>query len=203
MNYQEQLRSEAWQNRRKSILHRDHNRCAKCNNMVILQHEGVLTGRAINHENDWGIDIIVTVLSRDLLIRASISDEIKATLPKMVKVYYYMDAEIQSNKPKIAAILDESGEFIHVPGLHVHHQYYQFGKMAWDYPEEALITLCWICHENTHKSASIPILDDKGRNIGKLTPCIRCYSAGYFPEFRHVNSGICFRCKGARYEEFI
>lgn len=32
--------------------------------------------------------------------------------------------------------------------LHVHHKYYEHGKLPWDYPLSALITLCEICHEN-------------------------------------------------------
>ena len=31
--------------------------------------------------------------------------------------------------------------------LHVHHQYYEFGKNIWDYPDESLITLCEDCHK--------------------------------------------------------
>lgn len=35
--------------------------------------------------------------------------------------------------------------------LDVHHKYYLDGKMAWEYPDAALITLCHPCHENFHK----------------------------------------------------
>lgn len=31
--------------------------------------------------------------------------------------------------------------------LHVHHRYYIKGKDPWEYPKEALITLCEECHE--------------------------------------------------------
>lgn len=31
--------------------------------------------------------------------------------------------------------------------LHVHHKYYEPNLMAWEYPNEALITLCLWCHE--------------------------------------------------------
>jgi hypothetical protein len=36
-----------------------------------------------------------------------------------------------------------------------------------------------------------------------LTPCARCHGAGGFPEYRHVQNGVCFRCHGSRYDEFI
>jgi len=31
--------------------------------------------------------------------------------------------------------------------LHVHHRYYESGKDPWDYPDEALETICARCHE--------------------------------------------------------
>lgn len=34
--------------------------------------------------------------------------------------------------------------------LQVHHLYYLSGKMAWEYPFEALTILCKHCHEITH-----------------------------------------------------
>lgn len=34
--------------------------------------------------------------------------------------------------------------------LQVHHRYYDDGKMAWEYPMRALITLCKTCHEREH-----------------------------------------------------
>ena len=36
-----------------------------------------------------------------------------------------------------------------------------------------------------------------------FTPCVRCNGMGYFPEYKKIENGICFRCRGARYEELI
>lgn len=93
--------------------------------------------------------------------------------------------------------------WLYAKGLHIHHKYYQIGKRAWEYPNEALVTLCWECHENLHKNEQVPYLDANGVEIGKLTPCSRCYGAGWFPEYNHIQNGICFKCSGAKYEEFI
>jgi len=30
--------------------------------------------------------------------------------------------------------------------LHVHHDYYEKGKLPWEYPDEAYAVLCWRCH---------------------------------------------------------
>ena len=90
-----------------------------------------------------------------------------------------------------------------VKNLHVHHKYYQRSKSPWDYPNEALVTLCWKCHEDIHSKEKTKWLDENGQVLGSLTPCSRCFGAGVFPEFNHVQNGICFRCDGAKYEEFI
>jgi hypothetical protein len=34
--------------------------------------------------------------------------------------------------------------------LHVHHRWYGRGRMPWQYPDEALITLCDVCHHAEH-----------------------------------------------------
>jgi hypothetical protein len=31
--------------------------------------------------------------------------------------------------------------------LHIHHKYYEYGKDPWDYPLDALVTLCDSCHK--------------------------------------------------------
>ncbi|NDK54771.1 hypothetical protein [Pontibacter fetidus] len=94
-------------------------------------------------------------------------------------------------------------EWKNVKGLQVHHKYYQVGAMPWEYPDGALTTLCWYCHEELHKNSKVPVLDRWGNKIGEYTNCSRCHGAGVFPEFSHVQSGICFRCNGAKYEELL
>jgi 5-methylcytosine-specific restriction endonuclease McrA len=34
--------------------------------------------------------------------------------------------------------------------LNVHHTYYYPGKLPWEYPDKALITLCDLCHQWEH-----------------------------------------------------
>jgi len=38
---------------------------------------------------------------------------------------------------------------VHVT-LHCHHNYYVEGKLPWEYPLEAMTTLCEVCHERLH-----------------------------------------------------
>lgn len=94
-------------------------------------------------------------------------------------------------------------EWKSVKGLQVHHKYYQLGALPWEYPDDALTTLCWYCHEELHKNGKVPVFDGHGDSVGEYTYCKRCHGAGEFPEYSHVQSGICFRCQGAKYEELI
>ena len=36
--------------------------------------------------------------------------------------------------------------------LHVHHQYYEYGKDPWDYPHKSLWTFCEDCHKKAESS---------------------------------------------------
>lgn len=38
--------------------------------------------------------------------------------------------------------------------LQVHHTKYMFGKLAWQYPDNWLVTLCEKCHKKVHKIKS-------------------------------------------------
>ena len=89
--------------------------------------------------------------------------------------------------------------------LNVHHRYYIYKAMAWEYEDGALVTLCHHCHVLIHKTIHPLQYLQKGGQLEplKLTPCHRCNGAGFFPEFKHVLSGKCFWCHGARYEELI
>lgn len=42
--------------------------------------------------------------------------------------------------------------------LNVHHLSYENGKLAWEYPNQQLITLCKDCHENEHNIAPTPVV---------------------------------------------
>lgn len=40
--------------------------------------------------------------------------------------------------------------------LNVHHKEYEKNKLAWEYPNEDLVTLCQSCHENEHRIVPYP-----------------------------------------------
>jgi hypothetical protein len=86
--------------------------------------------------------------------------------------------------------------------LQVHHRYYVRQWLPWEYPDDALATLCLDCHRGLHDQERVPIFD---AILGKLVrvemrPCIRCLGAGFFPQYLHAEGGVCFRCWGGRFE---
>jgi hypothetical protein len=54
--------------------------------------------------------------------------------------------------------------------LHIHHLYYVNGKMAWQYPNNALITLCSICHKDWHKKYSSIVRNTNRVKTKKIKP---------------------------------
>ena len=89
--------------------------------------------------------------------------------------------------------------------LHVHHTFYILGKLPWDYDDNTLQTLCNWCHWVFHEKEKVPVYAQTANELKEMnyTPCKRCNGAGIFPEYKHVQAGLCFRCRGTRYEELI
>lgn len=89
--------------------------------------------------------------------------------------------------------------------LHVHHKFYVLGRLPWEYNDDALITLCNWCHWNFHTENKVPVYKMVNQKLEQveLTPCKRCNGTGWFPEFGHIQNGICFRCHGTKFEELI
>ncbi|MFA4851024.1 MAG: hypothetical protein WC599_00710 [Bacteroidales bacterium] len=87
---------------------------------------------------------------------------------------------------------------------YVHHQYYILNKLPWEYPE-ALVTMCYECHQKLHEEGKVPVFYEiGGEKVQKFyKPCVRCNGRGWFPEFIHVEHGVCFRCRGWAWEEMI
>lgn len=81
-------------------------------------------------------------------------------------------------------------------GLNIHHKKYIIGRKPWEYDADSLITLCENCHHNIHEKVITPILDESGNRLGVAMICDKCGGSGYLPQYKHVEHGICFKCKG-------
>lgn len=81
--------------------------------------------------------------------------------------------------------------------LNVHHTYYVEGKNPWEYPDDALETLCEDCHQMRHEK---PVPCYRSLNMKDVvchySRCNRCKGSGYLPQYNHVQHGICFECNG-------
>ncbi|MFC3809326.1 hypothetical protein [Lacihabitans lacunae] len=144
-------------------------------------------------------------------------NEIRKIYYENINTGYYKAIEVLIGKEKLNKLirqefklltsepsketLENVVEWYHLRNLHVHHNYYQIGYKAWEYSNDALLTLCWECHENLHKKTKIKILGRNGEFLEEKNVCKRCYGAGYLQEFSHVENGICFRCNGYRFEQ--
>ena len=87
--------------------------------------------------------------------------------------------------------------------LNIHHKFYIRNRLPWDYSNDILITLCNWCHDELHKNEMIKVYDDQLNEIKNMTPCSRCGGRGWFPEYDHVEAGICFKCRGAKFDELV
>jgi 5-methylcytosine-specific restriction endonuclease McrA len=176
--YNEQLTKNEWKVKRQKIIKRDKGICQQCLNFCTYDY----LPNYLNPDKSGITKIILTEKKRWQKVRIPIFND---TIEFEETIF---DFE-QVQNPLFA---------------HVHHKYYVLNSMAWEYPDEALILLCNKCHFKFHSENIIPIYTDhKLKDSIKFTPCQRCNGAGIFPEFSHIQNGICFRCNGNRFEEFI
>ena len=58
--------------------------------------------------------------------------------------------------------------------LHVHHRYYIYNALAWEYEDSALITLCPSCHSLVHKTCAPILYLLKNNSLLQMnyTPCV-------------------------------
>lgn len=81
--------------------------------------------------------------------------------------------------------------------LEIHHKYYIWGKLPWEYNCNALTTLCDSCHEKEHfENNRIVYSTDSLTTKKNLKDCSKCNGIGYINAYRHVQNGICFNCWG-------
>ncbi len=83
---------------------------------------------------------------------------------------------------------------------HVHHTYYLKDSLPWEIDESALQTQCGLCHKRIHDRTIIKVFKQIENRLIETNNndiyCSRCHGSGYFPEYDHIQGGICFRCHG-------
>ena len=91
----------------------------------------------------------------------------------------------------------ESLSFSYAPhGFDVHHLHYIKGRLPWEYENNALISVCRDCHVEIHRTETIKLYDIDGVTELETNACNRCSGEGFIELYRHVQGGICFKCRG-------
>lgn len=179
LTYYELLSTIEWESKRQSIIRRDSHNCKSCK-------KGDTYKKITN----------------------GVKEYFWVTIPE--KVRRYKNTFIDKGVLEEYFILDDR-DFIFTKSdkhsfLHVHHKYYIKGTLPWDYKDECFETLCVHCHYDLHQKETIPVYIPTPNGLFEkvaLTPCERCSGAGILPHFDYYMGGICFRCYGAKFEQFI
>jgi hypothetical protein len=208
MNYIEQLNTDEWQNKRQDILERDGNRCTNC---------GVLRSKYIGISKSFGVKNYDEMVAEGCLFLESaleskhfiffkdqafykvefIGDESKNIELKKLKFSIKFKEPINEFATSTPYYVSFNEEFNidELIDLNVHHKYYMTGKMAWEYDNDALVTLCHHCHQEVHKNEEIYVYSDS-RNKILLETCWKCDGAGFIPAYHYYKNGVCFACNG-------
>ena len=181
LTYSELLNTIEWRSLRSELLFKSDYHCCNCNRQETYKKWDYAT-------NKWKVfNIQFPEYCKKYLNSISINNNTE-------NFYIYDDRGIvysETDKPC---------------RLHIHHQYYIEDRLPWQYNLNCFQTMCEHCHLDLHERIQVPYYSWRDNILIEnkdLIPCKRCKGAGIFPEYKHVESGICFRCHGAKYEQFI
>lgn len=213
MTYKEQLNTINWKNKRQIILERDNFQCRKCcfkrpETMSILDSFGI---KSIQEFKELGnlIDKSNFRINEKTFIFLNSKNKLKLEVAYVIGEY---DNDLDFNNLKFAKQLEsresiesikykiicfkENFDFTFFSDLNIHHKLYILDKMAWEYDDEDLITLCSNCHQLEHDNNEIYIYKSNGEKLRKVQNCHKCGGSGYIPSFNYYENGICFECDG-------
>lgn len=180
LTYLELLQTAEWRQCRNAILLRDRYTCSVCagRETWMMPHSG--TGRVEPHE-------------------VNIPDTCRKRRWQMQVGHTSIDMSVLY-EPDISY-----RPVSHSRRMHVHHRLYIYGRLPWQYSHRHLITMCEHCHHQWHQTKQVKVYrpTDDGYCEERVTPCRRCSGSGRLPQYNHVHLGICFRCWGACFEEWI
>jgi hypothetical protein len=180
ISYASLLQTNEWRDKRNQIIKRDKNRCTKC-----LKRETVYypyNSFSFSAEKWTGHFWIEDTFDLKQY------QEYETGYDKLMDETGFFDT--------MAIIISDKQYY-----LQVHHKHYILNRLPWEYDDEELITLCNWCHWEFHENHEVEVYKDSN---GKLEPvmytiCGRCNGAGWFPEYWHVEGGVCFECRGQPY----
>jgi len=175
--YAQYLRTENWKTKRIEILDRDNFRCRECNG---YETKNVKNNLKTAFGTVFGLGYKTEWIDTQTIIWTDCDGNQRIS-----------ELNKSNEKPEKKY------------NLQIHHKKYIIDTLPWNYKNEDLITLCNHCHTETHEKNKIPIYDKKGNQILGIEPCDRCAGTGQIAEYKHVQNGICFKCKGERFNKIL
>jgi len=182
--YQQLLLTFEWKTFKDNIIKEQSEKCQECNAEVL---------RKMTSEE---FQIIQNLIEAERLTNPYIYllDKV-GTDPEL-----YEKMKIDNNPPALTEYVKSDPPVT----LELHHKDYLLGALPWEYPAIWLETLCSDCHHKRHFGDDGRILkrqkvyiDKKKEKLANLPACDRCGGKGYFPEYSHVQRGVCFSCGGS------
>ncbi len=209
MNYQEQLESDEWRSKRNEILERDNFHCKKCD---------TARSQFLGLSQKFGIKSFNEMLNLGFSF-GKVDEELGILFFKNSFLHFARFIEEADKKINVEALFfaqkwkEPKNKFVfglyelicfsrkisindRFPDLNVHHKFYIENRKAWEYENDALITLCENCHQVEHEKNEIKVLDENRQVSYTPQVCDRCFGSGYLPEFHYYQNGICFKCYG-------
>lgn len=168
LKYSDFLRTHEWMRKRMEILDRDNYRCTSCG---VYETEKPFVISNFGQTDGVGIRWL------------------DATSIEWI--------DLKGNK-RITVLNKPIGTPDKVYKLHIHHEKYIENRLPWEYKNNFLKTLCHYCHETVHSETDIPVYNEYESEIIEYTDCDRCGGIGYLEQYRHVENGICFKCRATK-----
>jgi|SRR5690554_3488414 len=203
MNYQQQLETKEWKDKREEVFKRDCYKCTKCKLerpkiLGILRNPGIIdscefskSGRVyVGLENNKAH--LMFYYGMTLYADSFVIGDITNVKIEDLK---FAEQRIDGVSRQICFTDNVTNKDLR-PDLHVHHKYYILGKKAWEYNNDALITLCADCHMEEHQNNAIIVYSEKGDELYEAQTCYKCNGAGYLKEYNYYCNGVCFSCNG-------
>jgi hypothetical protein len=104
----------------------------------------------------------------------------------------FSERQWYDKRPKLVSYYSGESANYRLGELNIHHKYYISGKLAWEYDNEALITLCYDCHKEEHKKNIIEVRAPANSYAKSrfVKNCEKCEGTGYLPEFSQIRAFV-------------